>query len=54
MLTPITILPISVLVPCPRLPKSSNFGDWNTKILHSIVITVTMTGRNFKNCRQNT
>ena len=40
MLSPTTILSISMLVFCSRPPESSDFGGRNTKIVYIIVITV--------------
>ena len=54
MLSPTTILSISMLVSCSRLPESSHFGRWNTKIVYTMTITLIVTGRNSKSCEQNT
>ena len=54
ILSPTTILSISMLVSCSRLPESSHFGRWNIKIVYTIAITLIVKGRNFKSCEQNT
>ena len=47
-LSPTTILSIPMLVLCARVPESSHFRRWNTKIVYPVAITVIVTGRNFK------
>ena len=52
MLSPTTILSISMLVLRSRLPRSNDFGDQNIKIVLASCYYSDCDGRNFKSYEQ--